>query len=267
MLSTAREAAHSTWVEGAGRAGLVAKGVSFLLVAILAIQVAVGAGGEPADRQGALDAVADEPFGWLPLLLLAIGFAAYGIWRFAQALFDRDREGTDITGLGKRTSDFAKGVLYVGLAALSVSLIAGGDAGGSEEETATSRVLDLPLGRWIVGAVGLAIVGAGVWNGYRAVTGQFRDDLETRRMTKAEDRWYTAIGVFGHLARAVVFALVGIFLLRAAYQYDPEEAIGLDGALAKLAAEAFGPFLLGAVAFGLLAYGLFCFVQARYRKV
>jgi uncharacterized protein DUF1206 len=267
MVSTLREAAHSTWVEGAGRAGLVAKGVSFVLVAILAIQVAVGAGGEPADRQGALDAVADKPHGWLPLLLLAVGFAAYGLWRFAQALFDRDREGTDITGLAKRASDFGKGVLYVGLAAVCVSLIAGGDAGGSEEDTASSRVLDLPLGRWIVGAVGVAIVGAGAWNGFRAVTGKFRDDLKTRQMSKAEDRWYTAIGVFGHLARAVVFGLIGLFLLRAAYQYDPEEAIGLDGALAKLAGEAFGPVLLAIVAFGLLAYGLFCFVQARYREV
>jgi hypothetical protein len=267
VVSTLRDAAHSAWVEGAGRAGLVAKGVSFLLVAILAIQVAVGAGGEPADRQGALDAVADEPVGWLPLILLALGFGGYGLWRFAQALFDRDREGTDVTGLGKRAVDLAKGVLYVGFAALSVSLIEGGDAGGSEEDTATSRVLDLPLGRWIVGGVGLAIMGAGAWNGYRAVTGKFRDDLRTGRMRKAEDRWYTAIGVFGHLARAAVFALVGIFLLRAAYQYDPAEAIGLDGALAKLAAEALGPWLLGTVAFGLLAYGLFCFVQARYRDV
>lgn len=267
MASTLREAAHSAWVEGAGRAGLVAKGVSFVFVAILAVQVAVGAGGEPADRQGALDAVADEPLGWFPLLLLALGFAGYGLWRFAQAFFDRDREGTKLTGLAKRTSDFAKGVLYVGLATVSVSLIAGGDAGGSEEDTATSRVLDVPFGRWIVGAVGVAIVGAGGWNGFRAVTGKFRDDLETRRMSKAEDRWYTAIGVFGHLARAVVFALVGIFLLRAAYQYDPDEAIGLDGALAKLAREALGPVLLATVAFGLLAYGLFCFVQARYRDV
>jgi hypothetical protein len=267
VVSALREAAHSAWVEGFGRAGLIAKGVSFLLVAMLALQVAVGAGGEPADRQGALDAVADEPLGWLPLLLLAGGFAGYGLWRFAQALFDRDREGTTFTGLAKRAGDFAKGVLYVGLAALSVSLIAGGDAGGSEEDTATSRVLDLPLGRWIAGAVSLVIVGAGAWNGYRAVTGKFRDDLKTRRMSKAEDRWYTAVGVFGHLARAVVFALVGIFLLRAAYQYDADEAIGLDGALAKLGSEAFGPLLLATVAFGLLAYGLFCFVQARYREV
>jgi Domain of Unknown Function (DUF1206) len=267
MLSTVRQTAHGALVEGAGRLGLIAKGVSFLLVAALAIQVAVGAGGEPADRQGALDAVADEPLGWIPLLLLAVGFAGYALWRFAQAFLDRDREGSDLTGLAKRAGDLAKGLLYTGLAVLSVMLVAGSDAGGSEEDTATSWILDLPLGRWIVGAVGLGALGAGLWNAYRAVTRRFLDDLKTRKMTKREERWFTGIGVFGHLARAVVFGLVGIFLLRAAYQYDPEEAIGLDGALAKLAGERAGPLSLGVVAFGLLAYGLFCFVQARYREV
>jgi hypothetical protein len=267
MATTVKELARGAWVEGAGRFGLAAKGASFILVAVLAIQVAIGAGGETADRQGALDAVADEPFGWLPLVVLAAGFAGYALWRFAQALFDRDREGKGVTGLGKRAGDFAKGVLYGGLAAVSIALIAGGDAGGSEEDTATSWVLDLPLGPWLVGIAGTGIIGAGAWNGYRAVTGQFRDDLKTRRMSKQEDRWFTTIGVFGHLARAVVFTLIGIFLIRAAYQYDPKETVGLDGALAKLAAEPAGPFLLGTVAFGLLAYGLFCFVQARYRDV
>jgi hypothetical protein len=111
------------------------------------------------------------------------------------------------------------------------------------------------------------VIGAGLSNAYRAVTRKFLEDLELRKMSKREERWFTALGVFGHLARAVVFVLVGAFLVRAAYQYDPQEAIGLDGALAKLAAEPVGPLLLGAVAFGLLAYGLFCFVQARYRDV
>jgi hypothetical protein len=267
MVSTVRQTAHGALVEGAGRLGLVAKGVSFLLVAVLAIQVAVGAGEEPADRQGALDAVADEPFGWLPLILLAVGFAAYALWRFAQAFLDRDREGSDVTGLAKRAVDFGKGVLYAGFAVLSVMLVAGSDADGSEEDTATSWILDLPLGRLLVGAIGIAIIGAGLWNAYRAITRQFLDDLKTRRMTEREEHWFSGIGVFGHLARAVVFGLVGVFLMRAAYQYDPDEAIGLDGALAKLAAEEAGPLLLGVVAFGLFAYGLFCFVQARYREV
>ena len=267
MLTGLRQAGHGEWVERAGRLGLLAKGGSFILVAILAIQVAVGAGGKPADRQGALDALADEPFGWVPILLLAVGFAGYALWRFAQAFLDRDREGDDPVGLAKRAGDFAKGLLYAGLAVLAVMIVGGSDSGGSEEDTATSWIFDLPLGRWIVGAAGAAVVGAGVWNAYRAVTRQFLDDLKTRKMSKNEERWYTAVGVFGHLARAVVFALVGTFLIRAAYQYDANEPIGLDGALAKLAGERAGPLLLGAVAFGLLAYGLFCFVQARYREV
>jgi Domain of Unknown Function (DUF1206) len=267
MLSEVRHAAHGVWVEGAGRLGLFAKGVSFVLVAILAIQVAVGAGGKPADRQGALDAIADEPFGWLPLILLAVGFAGYALWRFAQTFADRDREGDDPVGLAKRAGDFAKGLLYAGFAVLAAMLVAGSDSGGSEEDTTTSWILDLPLGRWIVGAVGLGVIGAGIWNAYRAVTRKFLEDLELRKMSKQEERWFAVLGVFGHLARAVVFVLVGIFLVRAAYQYDPDEAIGLDGALAKLAGESAGPLFLGVVAFGLLAYGLFCFVQARYRDV
>lgn len=120
-------------MEGAGRLGLIAKGVSFLLVAALAIQVTVGAGGKPADRQGALDAIADEPFGWIPLVLLALGFAGYALWRFAQAFADRDREGSDATGLAKRASDLVKGVLYAGFAVLAVMIVAGSDSGGSEE--------------------------------------------------------------------------------------------------------------------------------------
>jgi Domain of Unknown Function (DUF1206) len=267
MLSEVRQAAHGAWVEGAGRFGLAAKGVSYVLVAILAIQVAVGAGGEPADRQGALDAVADEPFGWMLILAIAAGFACYALWRFAQGFADRDGEGDDPVGLAKRASDLAKGVLYAGFAVLAVMIVGGSDSGGSEEDTATSWILDLPLGRFIVGAIGAAVVGAGIWNAYRAVTRKFLDDLKTRKMSKNEERWYTGAGVFGHLARAVVFTLIGIFLIRASYQYDPQEAVGLDGALATLAGERAGPLLLGVVAFGLLAYGLFCFVQARYRDV
>jgi Domain of Unknown Function (DUF1206) len=267
MLSEVREAAQSAWVEGAGRLGLVAKGGSYILVAILAIAVAVGAGGKPADRQGALDAVADEPFGWVLILVLAAGFAGYAFWRFAQAFADRDREGDNPTGLAKRAGDLAKGVLYAGFAVLAVMIVAGSDSGGSEEDTATSWILDLPLGRWLVAAVALGVVGAGFWNAYRAVTLKFLEQLELRKMSKREERWFSVLGVLGHLARAVVFGLVGAFLIRAAYQYDPQEAVGLDGALAKLAREAAGPVLLGAVALGLLAYGLFCFVQARYRDV
>lgn len=258
-------AAESRWVEWGGRFGLVAKGVSYVIVAVIALQVVLGEG-KPRDRQGALRTLADEPFGWALLLALAAGFGGYALWRLARGLLNRNDEDDDPKGLGKRAGDVGKGLLYAGLCALTAGILVGAGSGGDESRT-TAAVLDLPLGRWLVGAAGLGVAGAGLYNGFRALTAKFRKDLKTGMMRQAEERWFTALGVFGHLARAVVFLLIGVFLLRAAWQYDPQEAIGLDEALAKLAAGPYGPYLLGAVAGGLLAYGLFCFVQARYREV
>jgi hypothetical protein len=160
-------------------------------------------------------------------------------------------------------------VLYAGLAVGTFAILAGSTGGGSsqEEDTATAVVLDLPLGRVLVAAAGLAFVVGGLVNAYRALSGSFRDDLREEAMHAAARPCYVAFGVVGHLARAVVFVLIGIFLVRAAWQYDPDEAIGLDEALRKIADEPYGPLLLGAVALGLAAYGLFCLVQARYRDV
>lgn len=116
-------------------------------------------------------------------------------------------------------------------------------------------------------AIGLAIIGAGLFNLYRALTQKFRDELKEEQMGHDERRWYTALGVVGHLARALVFSLAGWFLVRAAWQYDAKEAIGIDGALRKLARAEYGDLLLALTAAGVMAYGLFCLVQARYREV
>jgi Domain of Unknown Function (DUF1206) len=260
---------HSSWIERGARFGLATKGFSYILVAVIALRVAAEGGGKTEDREGALKTLADEPFGSALLAMVALGFASYALWQLARAIFDRDNEGDDPVGIGKRLGQAGKAVLYGALAFITLSFLfgSGSGGGGQEEDKATAVVLDWPAGRWIVGGVGLAIVGAGVFNAYRALSGSFRDDLRTEQMSGAERPWYTAFGVVGHLARAVVFGLIGIFVVRAAYQYDPDEAIGLDGALHKLAGEAYGPYLLGAVALGLGAYGLFCLVEARYRDV
>ena len=259
---------QSRWIERSARFGLATKGISYLLVAILALKVAVGGGGETEDRQGALQTVADEPFGWALIALVALGFGCYAIWRFVQGVFDRDDEGDDPKGLAKRAADLGKGILYAALAVAAISILAGSSAGGSQEEgRATAVVLDWPLGRWLVGLAGAAIIGAGILNAYRALSGSFRDELREEAMHGSARPWYIAFGVIGHLARAVVFGMIGFFLLRAAWEYDPDETIGLDEALRKLAGESYGVFLLCAVALGLAAYGLFCLVQARYRDV
>jgi hypothetical protein len=262
-----RRAAHGPGVEWAARAGHVAKGATYVVVALLAIQIPLGLGGETTDRQGALRTIAQQPAGELMLIVLAAGLAGYALWRFVQAFLDRDGEGKEPKGLAKRASYLARGLLYLGLCFAALALVIGwGSSGGNEKEEA-AWMLDKPGGRWIVAAIGAGFLAAGLYNGYRSLTGKFRKHLREHEIGKAARPWTIAVGVLGHAARGVVFGLVGVFLLRAALQFDPQEAIGVDGALLKVAQADYGRFLLGLVAAGLLAYGLFCFVQARYRAV
>jgi hypothetical protein len=263
----AKRAAKGPWVEWAGRLGLVARGVIYGLVAALALAIPLGLGGKTSDKQGALRTVAAQPYGEFLLIALAVGFAGYAVWRFVAAFLDRGGEGTGPKAIAKRIGYFGRGLLYAGLCFVAISLVTGLGSGGGDEREETAKVLDVPLGRWIVGAVGLGFLVAGLYNLYRSVTEKFRKDLREHEMGADVRSWAIAVGVAGHAARAVVFGLVGIFLVKAALEFEPKEAIGIDGALLKLARQDYGEWLLGLVAAGLFAYALFCFVQARYREV
>lgn len=265
-----REVGHSRWLGRLGRFGLVAKGVSYALVGVLAIMVAGGFGGRATSREGALEVIADEPFGFALIVALAVGFAAYALWRLAQALFDREHEGTDAPGIAKRLGYVGRALIYLGLAATALTLLDGtGDdtsQTGQARQT-TAEVLTWPGGRWLVGAIGLGFLGAALFNAYRALTQKFEEKWWVGDLGEGTKRFLAGIGSAGLLARFVVFGLIGLFLARAAWQHDPQEAIGLDGALHRTADAPYGGALLGALAAGLLCYAAFCFVEARYRRV
>jgi Domain of Unknown Function (DUF1206) len=268
-------AARSTWARWLARLGLVAKGATFGLVGLLAIRVAIEGSGKVEDRPGALEQIAQTGYGRFLLAALAVGLGGYAIWRFIEAAVGRTLETGEEQSALKRVGLVARGLFYAWLSVMSAALVfsadepvtGGGGGGSAKEDRATRIALEHTLGRYLVIAVGLAILGASLFNLVRALTRKFRKDLKEQQMGSQERRWYTALGVVGHLARAVIFALIGIFLIRAAWEYDPKEAIGFDGALSKLAHAEYGPVLLGVVAAGLISYGLFCLVQARYREV
>ena len=266
IAAKGRRAGKSPWVERLGRAGLVAQGVLYSVVGILAIKVALGGREESPDKEGALRTIGEQPFGKGLLLLLAAGLAGYALWRLAQAVLDRDDEGEEPKGLAKRAAALGKAGWYAILCGLTLSVLVGNGGGGSERER-TAGVFERPLGRYVVYAAGLAFLGAAAFNGYRAVTCKFNKKLKTGEMSEAEEGAATAVGILGPLARLAVFGLIGLFLVKAAWEFDPKEARGLDGALLELSQQPFGRYLLGAVAVGLLAYGLYCFVQARYRRI
>jgi len=260
--------AKRTWVPVLARIGLAAKGASFAIVGGLAFALAVGAGGEATSREGALATIADESGGVVLLILLAFGFAAYALWRFSEPFLEESDDGAK--KYAKWAAWIGRGLIYAGLTYGTVKLIV--DAGGNQSQNAkahktTAEVLSWPGGTWLVGIAGACIAAAGLYNGYRGVSRKFKEKWKTGEMNHSALKWGTRVGVVGLLARMVVFGLIGWFLIKAAVEYDPKEAIGLDGALQKLAHQSYGAALLALTAAGLIAYGLFCFVEARHRDV
>lgn len=256
-----------TWAERAARFGLLAQGVSFGLVAWLAIKVALHEGGQTTDRAGALRTIAHHPVGRIIVIALAVGFGAYALWRLFEVFMGRTIERAKKRGAAKRVASLGKAAIYAALCYAAVRALTGSSGGGGQEQKATAGILGWPGGRYIVYAIAIAVAAAALWNVYRGATGSFRKQLKTGEMSAREVKWTTRIGVVGLLSRAVVFALIAAFFFKAAHEYNASEANGLDGALRKLAHQSYGSVLLGVVAAGLAAFGIFCLIQARYREV
>ncbi|MER5432551.1 DUF1206 domain-containing protein [Streptomyces sp. NPDC002588] len=265
----ARRAARGSVVKGAARAGFVARGVIYLLVGVLALQIAFGERGREADRRGALGEIAEKPFGALLLWVLGAALAGMALWRLSEAAFGA--AGPDGRGARKRLLSLARCVFYSFVAYSVLALAAGsGDGGGSSDKQSkdvTARLLDVTGGQWIVGAAGAGIVVVGVWIGGRAVTRAYHEKLRLGEMSPRTRRLVDITGVGGGAARGLVFAAAGGFAVRAAVDYRPDRAKGLDDTLRSFAHTPAGPGLLACVAAGLVLFGLFSFAMARWRKV
>jgi hypothetical protein len=260
-------AARSPQVEWLARAGLFARGVVYAVIGVLAVKVALGDGGKATNQQGALKTIAGQPLGKLLLVLLAIGLAGYAIWRLVRAAVGHGVETLEDDDAKERISGAFSGVAYALLCLTAIKILAGSSGGGGDPGKATGGVLGWPAGQVLVAIAGLVLVGVGFENARRAVKKSFCEKAKTHEMSGGMRKAYELVGVVGHGARAIVFALMGYFLVKAAVEYDPKEAIGLDGALAKLAHASYGPLLLGITAAGLVAFALYSVLDARYRRV
>jgi hypothetical protein len=257
--------AQSRGFEWLARAGFVARGLIYGIIGILAIKLALGAGGETTNQQGALETIAHQPFGEVLLILAALGLAGYALWRLLRALLGHGPEDSDTTF--ERVAAFASGIVYAGLCAIAVEILLGSGGSSGNAHKTTAGVFGWPAGTWLVGIAGAVLIGVGLYQGYRGLSKDFLEDSKTEQMSPRVRRSIEWIGTFGHLARMVVFGLVGVFLIKAAIDYNPSKAVGLDGALAKIVHASYGPFLLGIVAAGLIAFGIYSLSDARYRRI
>lgn len=255
------------WIEPLGRLGYAAKGVVYAVVGVLAAQAALGAGGTTTDTRGALGRIVQAPFGQVLLGIVAVGLAGFALWSFVQFALDTENKGRDAKGWARRSVYALIGIVYVGLALSAVRILRGVGADGNMQQSWTARLMTVPFGRVLVGLIGVGVIVAGLFQLYRAFSAKFRDELKLHQMSATEQQWAIRSGRFGFAARGVVFALIGSFLIGAARRANAGEARGLGGALQTLAEQPYGPWLLGAVAFGLIAYALYCLIEARYRRM
>jgi hypothetical protein len=260
-----RAAGHEVarWIPVLARLGYAAKGVVYGLVGALALQLAFGRGGETTGARGILREIAEGPGGGLLLGIIALGLVGYSLWRLASAITDAEGAGNDLAGLGKRASYAGSGLIHLALAWSAVQLAAGAGAGGDLPPTAP--LLAHGWGRVLLGIVALVTIGVGLFQFRKAYRETFARHWRVGEIPAGQRRWAVRAGRWGLAARGVVFALVGFFLMRAAWQADPGEARDAGGTLAELARAGPEPWLLVVVAAGLVAYGVYCFVEARYR--
>lgn len=254
---TPRRAANGA-ANGLARAGLAAKGLLYVLLAVVVLQLAVpGGGSEQADSEGALRSLSGTPGGTALLAALAVGFGLYALWQ-ARCVWTGDDTASRLAASGRA-------LLWAGIAFNAGQITLGGGGGAQDEQSITAAVLNAPFGTWIVATVGVVIIVVAV-SLLRHVRGNsYLDDL--RPLPQRTRRAVAVAATIGIAAKTLVYALAGAFLIRAAVLHEPDSGVGLDGALSEVAQEPYGTFVLGAAAIGMAAYALWCGLRARYEDV
>ncbi|HEX6435235.1 MAG TPA: DUF1206 domain-containing protein [Gemmatimonadales bacterium] len=265
MTNPATEVAP--WIERLARVGYAAKALLYITIGYLASQAAMGPGGRVTDTQGALRVVHDASYGRALLFVVAAGLLGYGLWRVVEALLDPERRGTGWKALAVRAGFLVRGLFHGGLALTAFRLALQERSGGAGDQVRrwTGRAFELPAGELLVGLAAAFIAGYGLYQFYRAWSPKLQRHLQLGELPPEVRRWVLGVSRFGIAARGIVFCLIGFFLTRALLRHDAAEAGGLRESLRALANLGRWPFVV--VALGLVAYGVYELVNARYRQI
>jgi hypothetical protein len=261
---------HSAPRAGLGlvaKVGFVAKGTVYLLAGLLTLRAAVE-GGAPRDEHAAVRTIGVQPAGEVLLVVIGIGLACYALFRLIQAVFINEAGPSAFQRTGKRVAHLASGLVHGGLALTAFQLAGGRPTTGGEHEAQTwaGKLLEQPFGPVLLFAVGAGVAIAGVVQLVVAMTARFQRELDLSRARPEARRWTLRLGRIGHTARGVVFVIIGVFAVRAAFLRNAAEALGMGGALRELQTGPYGFVLLSAVAVGLALYGVFMLASARYLR-
>ena len=263
VAEQAQQAHESEWLDHAVRIGLVAYGIVHLMVAWLAGQLALGEKSESASNAGALHAIAEQPLGGVLIWLIAVGMMLLVVWRLLEFAFGYREISEDSKRWRKRLTSLGKGVLYAVLAWSAIKTAVGDGSSGGTDST-TAKLMSLPGGQVIVGAVAVAIIGYAGLLVFRGWTEKFTEHLDAKGQSGTDGSAYVLFGKVGYIAKGVAIGIVGGLFGYAAITHKAKESGGLDQALQTVLEQPFGQLMLIAMALGLACYGLFCFARARH---
>ncbi|MFC7618305.1 DUF1206 domain-containing protein [Actinokineospora soli] len=254
-------------VQVLGKAGMVCYGLVYVVVAYLAVQVALGARRGAADQTGALAEIAAGP-GVVVMWVLAVGLFAFGLWQGLEAAVGFTWITKKRKRVRKRLGAVIRGGTGISLGIAAVRIASGGGAGSGDKKQRelTARLMDLPAGPFIVGVIAAVVIGVGVAGVVSGVRGSFMRDLDPSDLPTGTRTWVERIGRFGYIAKGVAITIIGGLLAAAALTADPGEAGGLDAALRTVAGQPYGLVLMGIMAIGFAAFGVYCFAAARAHR-
>lgn len=259
-----------------GRVALVTQGALYFVIGLLTLQVAAGDFSAKPSQRGAIETIARQPFGRALLVVLLVGLVAHALWRLALAIRGEADSGAgastndakdDAKETVKRLANVGRAAIYVGFALVAWRIIVHHSSGGDDTtRRSTARVLTWPGGSWLLMLVGLALLGAGLWNMSKVITAKFMEHLDLSGVDERRRQLVDVLGRVGYFCRGVVYCLVAWFLIMAARQHDAGESRGLDDSLRELKLHRYGTYVLVVLAVGMVGFGLYRMLDARYRK-
>lgn len=255
----------SDWFKGYFRFGLISKGIVYCLTGVIATMAAVGFSKDKAGKSEIFQLIYEQPFGRILLSIIALGLLGYSLLRFFQCFRDIEGKGSDAKGIAQRFGFFISGVLYLALGYYAGKLaITGSQGSGDSRQFMVGKVLGMDGGEWIIGVIGLIIIGNGVYQIYRGISGKFMKKI--RLAASNISGIVKKSGTMGYLSRGITMGVIGYLVLHAAITANPKEAQGTEGAFDYLQSN-FGSVLMAIIAIGLIGYGVFMFVRARYQRI
>jgi hypothetical protein len=269
----AHNAAFNPIVEIMARLGYAACGLIYFVMGLLAVLFAFGNGGKTADQQGAISTIGRQPEGRLLLWLVLIGLVCYSLWGLIRAVLNPLHNAHDTKGAAERVGYLFSAIAYGLLVLPTYALIAGGarpaqnGAQGAQTQHYVAKLLILPWGQWLVGIVGMLVILVGLYQFYQGIKPNFERQLHLVKLTPSQVKWVKRLGRFGIIARGIIFVLVGIFLIVAAYTANSSQAKGFDGALMSLMHQPYGHWLMGSIALGMIAMGLYALFLAIFFRL